>query len=109
DCVSSVASAGPLLLFCHVAAPAQTSTLPLHDALPICPPARVTRGPPSSRRRLRPRPVTRSPRRGGARRRCAAGWPARRERDRRGDRKSTRLNSSHVKISYAVFCLKNKK
>src|SRR5690606_41362305 len=26
----------------------------------------------------------------------------------RGDRKSTRLNSSHVKISYAVFCLKKK-
>src|SRR5690606_41216202 len=26
-----------------------------------------------------------------------------------GDRKSTRLNSSHVKISYAVFCLKKKK
>src|SRR5690606_41591829 len=25
------------------------------------------------------------------------------------DRKSTRLNSSHVKISYAVFCLKQKK
>src|SRR5690625_6439327 len=25
-----------------------------------------------------------------------------------GDRKSTRLNSSHVAISYAVFCLKNK-
>src|SRR5699024_11548165 len=25
------------------------------------------------------------------------------------DRKSTRLNSSHVSISYAVFCLKNKK
>src|SRR5207302_6575067 len=29
-------------------------------------------------------------------------------RDRMGDRKSTRLNSSHVKISYAVFCLKKK-
>src|SRR5690606_41529063 len=28
---------------------------------------------------------------------------------RAGDRKSTRLNSSHVKISYAVFCLKKKK
>src|SRR5436305_7857385 len=28
------------------------------------------------------------------------GWP--------GDRKSTRLNSSHVRISYAVFCLKKK-
>src|SRR3989442_8125278 len=28
---------------------------------------------------------------------------------RSGDRKSTRLNSSHVRISYAVFCLKKKK
>src|SRR5690606_41873733 len=28
---------------------------------------------------------------------------------RKTDRKSTRLNSSHVKISYAVFCLKKKK
>src|SRR5699024_11296718 len=32
------------------------------------------------------------------------------ERDHgRADRKSTRLNSSHVSISYAVFCLKKKK
>src|SRR5690606_41447823 len=31
-----------------------------------------------------------------------------RERERKRDRKSTRLNSSHVKISYAVFCLKKK-
>src|SRR3989442_9797567 len=30
-------------------------------------------------------------------------------RVRGGDRKSTRLNSSHVRISYAVFCLKKKK
>src|SRR2546421_6317279 len=29
--------------------------------------------------------------------------------NRRGDRKSTRLNSSHDQISYAVFCLKKKK
>src|SRR5690606_39598381 len=28
--------------------------------------------------------------------------------DKKTDRKSTRLNSSHVKISYAVFCLKKK-
>src|SRR5256885_6016687 len=28
---------------------------------------------------------------------------------KRGDRKSTRLNSSHLVISYAVFCLKKKK
>src|SRR5437899_5385321 len=30
------------------------------------------------------------------------------EVDRGGDRKSTRLNSSHLGISYAVFCLKKK-
>src|SRR3712207_8340940 len=29
--------------------------------------------------------------------------------DTQGDRKSTRLNSSHANISYAVFCLKKKK
>src|SRR5205814_8296001 len=29
-------------------------------------------------------------------------------RQRKGDRKSTRLNSSHLGISYAVFCLKKK-
>src|SRR5690348_17989609 len=29
--------------------------------------------------------------------------------EERGDRKSTRLNSSHPSISYAVFCLKKKK
>src|SRR5690606_24514418 len=37
------------------------------------------------------------------------GQPTRVEIGRRVDRKSTRLNSSHVKISYAVFCLKKKK
>src|SRR5690606_39454293 len=31
------------------------------------------------------------------------------DQDVQQDRKSTRLNSSHVKISYAVFCLKKKK
>src|SRR5256885_5315983 len=44
-------------------------------------------------------------------RRCAArGRPARacRPWERPGDRKSTRLNSSHLVISYAVFCLKKK-
>src|SRR5688500_19915920 len=45
--------------------------------------------------------------RGGRRRGCApyAGGPA----PARSDRKSTRLNSSHLVISYAVFCLKKKK
>src|SRR3712207_8433042 len=37
-----------------------------------------------------------------------AGLPGRRV-DERADRKSTRLNSSHANISYAVFCLKKKK
>src|SRR5436309_3812401 len=59
-------------------------TLSLHDALPI-----------SSRADLH-----------------ALRWPGpvrRLHAPRTGDRKSTRLNSSHVKISYAVFCLKKKK
>src|SRR3989442_6345394 len=34
--------------------------------------------------------------------------PPTRGRGTRRDRKSTRLNSSHVRISYAVFCLKKK-
>src|SRR2546427_6546526 len=34
-------------------------------------------------------------------------WPSRKETQ--ADRKSTRLNSSHSQISYAVFCLKKKK
>src|SRR2546427_8826725 len=41
---------------------------------------------------------------------CAAtGWAPQRSLKVRGDRKSTRLNSSHSQISYAVFCLKKKK
>src|SRR5262245_65290548 len=45
---------------------------------------------------------------------CCCGHPERGgaktpPRARGGDRKSTRLNSSHLGISYAVFCLKKKK
>src|SRR5215216_7253780 len=47
----------------------------------------------------------RSPRRPAARPRPAGGHVRARMR---GDRKSTRLNSSHQIISYAVFCLKKK-
>src|SRR5699024_12716214 len=36
------------------------------------------------------------------------GWPPRCSSTRSRDRKSTRLNSSHVSISYAVFCLQKK-
>src|SRR6266496_5810587 len=45
-----------------------------------------------------------SPRRRRLLRACRCG-----RRPGRRDRKSTRLNSSHVEISYAVFCLKKKK
>src|SRR3712207_7809303 len=57
----------------------------------------------------------------GARGTESQGWPGRQDsiqKDRavglqqhrdRVDRKSTRLNSSHANISYAVFCLKKKK
>src|SRR5690349_23402170 len=46
--------------------------------------------------------------------RTRSATPDRRRRDKKTsaparDRKSTRLNSSHVEISYAVFCLKKKK
>src|SRR3989442_8745211 len=41
-------------------------------------------------------------------RRCLGRDRVRRDENNR-DRKSTRLNSSHVRISYAVFCLKKKK
>src|SRR2546430_7657496 len=43
-------------------------------------------------------------------RRCkTSALPARRSTCSARDRKSTRLNSSHSQISYAVFCLKKKK
>src|SRR5688572_32020422 len=56
---------------------------------------------PGAGRRAAPRRLLRQPR--GTRRTCAS--PRARPRS---DRKSTRLNSSHSQISYAVFCLKKK-
>src|SRR5437773_9584172 len=61
-------------------------TLSLHDALPTSPAPRNRR---SSSAMRKPSSVSR--------------------RIARRDRKSTRLNSSHITISYAVFCLKKKK
>src|SRR3712207_8415145 len=45
---------------------------------------------------------------GGAVAEAADGGPPALEAAARRDRKSTRLNSSHANISYAVFCLKKK-
>src|SRR6266496_4562857 len=49
------------------------------------------------------------PARRRARRRAPSRLAAPQAPHRPRDRKSTRLNSSHVEISYAVFCLKKKK
>src|SRR5690606_41800207 len=96
-------SMASLILFAHPPARTELYTLSLHDALPIW----------LDRRRRRthaPHAVRAVGPRGRSRR---AAFPQRHQRDRAGarrrDRKSTRLNSSHVKISYAVFCLKKKK
>src|SRR2546422_8605170 len=79
-------------------------TLSLHDALPISPArrggARAAEGPERAARA-----ALRAPPGGPIRRRRSA----RRWRATLRDRKSTRLNSSHGYISYAVFCLKKKK
>src|SRR3712207_8166384 len=85
-------------------------TLSLHDALPILAEAGLA---------ATPRPAVR-PRRTDAARSRTEGRRAGRDRWcevakatelllPRRDRKSTRLNSSHANISYAVFCLKKKK
>src|SRR5690606_41852505 len=73
----------------NATATAQTYTLSLHDALPIYVSTRQT---PSARLVVDDVLIL-----------LALVAVATR------DRKSTRLNSSHVKISYAVFCLKKKK
>src|SRR5437868_7967011 len=69
-------------------APSEIYTLSLHDALPICVRERHPQtGAPLAASGAREGPGDRGP---------------------QSDRKSTRLNSSHVSISYAVFCLKKK-
>src|SRR3712207_6937813 len=80
-----------ILIFFNDTATTEIYTLSLHDALPIWGRRSLQRG------------------QGDVR---GAGRLGRRGRGRlyhRGkDRKSTRLNSSHANISYAVFCLKKK-
>src|SRR5207249_12272299 len=93
--------------------PPQTSTLSLHDALPIS--ARAHRARAVERHHQRPAHRSGLQLPGPV---LQVHIPAHRAhvQPRRlamalelEDRKSTRLNSSHVSISYAVFCLKKKK
>src|SRR5207249_11590704 len=106
-------SAVPLRhLFCstHPATPG-VSTLSLHDALPICAPERRDFGDRdrAGARRVRSDVVLREVR-VSHRDLLAADRPSPPiESSADIDRKSTRLNSSHVSISYAGFCLKKKK
>src|SRR5207249_9243773 len=99
-------------------APPATYTLSLHDALPISEqPAQAVRGERHERHeggdQRRPAPEHRR-RMVGGRIHRQQRLADRKQRGRRRilpptirrDRKSTRLNSSHVSISYAVFCLK---
>src|SRR5262245_64087995 len=89
------------LIFNHPA-PTEIYTLSLHDALPILSPGcwYSTTSTMSTSQECSPRPAAASSMA------PAGAHPA-------GaielDRKSTRLNSSHLGISYAVFCLKKKK
>src|SRR5438876_9017318 len=85
--------------FFNAAATSELYTLSLHDALPIYSARAAVAG--SSLPGGGPAGRASSCRR---RRRCPATIVR-----RDGDRKSTRLNSSHPSISYAVFCLKKKK
>src|SRR5690554_7306586 len=81
------------LFFFSATAPTEIYTLSLHDALPIS--VLAVRG------RTRAEDRRAHPHRGRAFLDRHLEVPGQ-------DRKSTRLNSSHVRISYAVFCLKKK-
>src|SRR5438874_5283316 len=92
------------MFFFNATATSEIYTLSLHDALPISVhhALRRRRGShPQALAASRARPRQPDPQ---------ALEPHHRGRRREGslDRKSTRLNSSHVEISYAVFCLKKK-
>src|SRR5207253_10650387 len=100
--------------FNHPATP-QIYTLSLHDALPIYPAAKrrarnahLCRDGRGQEHDQAAHQISSTPPAGGA---AAARCLKRSFPSCRGsrDRKSTRLNSSHVAISYAVFCLKKKK
>src|SRR5438034_5321649 len=81
-------------------APPEIYTLSLHDALPIC----SIKDAPTVIEAIRS-----SVSKAGIKARESAIAISGRELIIKKDRKSTRLNSSHTVISYAVFCLKKKK
>src|SRR3712207_8919947 len=93
------------VFFFNDTATTEIYTLSLHDALPIWLRGRHLR--PAAAGALRHLRRGRRPQRGRAG--ADRGQHVLRLDPGREDRKSTRLNSSHANISYAVFCLKKKK
>src|SRR5438874_7391183 len=91
-----------LSIFINDTATTDIYTLSLHDALPICTTHRSINRSTSEERRCMARSLNTSVDNSTEVFNDLA-------MHRRSDRKSTRLNSSHVEISYAVFCLKKKK
>src|SRR5204863_8037898 len=92
--------------FFNRTSPTEIYTLSLHDALPISEPRlpmawiRLSGRPPSRQSGRSVHPAPHQPLPPGSQGELTVLID--------GDRKSTRLNSSHVEISYAVFCLKKK-
>src|SRR3712207_7490287 len=95
-----------LIFFFNDTATTEIYTLSLHDALPIWLRSRAYRG--LRRGGHRPRVSFRVARDMERERSGRFLLRGARFREGRQDRKSTRLNSSHANISYAVFCLKKK-
>src|SRR2546430_15146558 len=93
---------GVFFFFFNDTATTEIYTLSLHDALPISENREAGTG---SEHKFLDR--TRSHDRGRRQLRGSRAVSVR-LREARVDRKSTRLNSSHSQISYAVFCLKKK-
>src|SRR5688572_32825951 len=99
---SSTVSYTLFFFFFNDTATTEIYTLSLHDALPICV-FLTTVAPRQCRLELLRLEAS------GPRRQLAAHRLLLAALERPADRKSTRLNSSHSQISYAVFCLKKKK
>src|SRR3712207_7110805 len=94
-----------MFFFFNDTATTEIYTLSLHDALPILGSARS--GYPGFRL-LRPQSLAREEPRCGTQSTRNRLPSTNHGGCCQGDRKSTRLNSSHANISYAVFCLKKK-
>src|SRR5690606_41004653 len=108
----------PFVYYTDTATP-DTTTLSLHDALPIFPPkkAKIVTMPPENTVAMVSllKRINKAVRNAAiaptqhAKQKAINSMPGQNDRSVKSkDRKSTRLNSSHVKISYAVFCLKKK-